>query len=105
MSDERKDTPKFPPTIETPAAVVDLAEEMKEEADNFALAAGDGPTDGRDRIIIPKLRATGALIKQAIRPLRWLGYEIIANDLERVVEEIDELLGEGSFQNAVPQDQ
>ncbi len=90
MSDERKDAPKFPPTIETPAVVADLADDMADES--FAMAAGDGPTDGQDRIIVPKLRATRARIAQAVKPLEWLGYMITASDVKRVVEELDELL-------------
>ncbi len=80
------------PAIGTPAAMAELADEMAEE--NFALAAGDGPTDEQNRVIVPKLRTVRARLKQAIKPLEWLGYTIIAAEIVVVVQEIDELLGD-----------
>ena len=72
------------PTIETPAAVADLANEMAEDV--------EGKSNGRT--VAPRLMAARAKVRQTILPLMWLGFDGLAEQVEDVVSEINALIGD-----------
>ncbi len=73
------------PTIETPRVMADLAEEMAGDA-----AEGEGTkTDGRT--VAPKLLAAKAKLRQAVTPLKWLGFEGLAQSVEEAADEVEQL--------------
>ncbi len=84
MTDREMTGRQNPPTIEVPAAVVDLADEMATDV--------DGKTNGRT--VAPRLMAARAKVRQAVLPLTWLGFDGLAEQIEGVLAELNALLGD-----------
>ncbi len=92
MTDERKDAPKFPPTIKTPAAIADLAEELEAEVEALAGEVPEPKMTEVGSLIVDRLVASRTRLRLAIEPLDWLGNNGVQREVQLVIDELDDII-------------
>ncbi len=80
------------PTIETPAVIADLAEELEAEVEALTGEFPEPKMTEVGSLITDRLINTRTRLRLAIEPLDWLGYNGVQREVQLVIDELDDII-------------